>query len=107
MIYSLKEPHANVEQKTWALFPAATMIFGLNTYTNYSDGKLSLYELTELAYFIGCESIAIIKHSGIKGSLSVEKFQKIEKLRTNYPGLLIFGGLELGMPFHPMRTESM
>jgi hypothetical protein len=83
------------------------LIFGHNTYTNYSDGKLSLYEITGLTYFNGCELVAIIKHSGIKRSSPVEQFQKIEQLRTNYPGLLIFGGLELGILFHLMRLGSM
>ncbi|MFT5814359.1 MAG: peptidoglycan/LPS O-acetylase OafA/YrhL/VanZ family protein [Psychroserpens sp.] len=85
-VYYINQQKASVEQAPWAIDPAATLIFDHHTHTDYSDGELSLEQITELAYFKGCDALAITDHSGVKNSSPVEKFERIEVLRTQYPG---------------------
>lgn len=99
------EDKTTIKSPSWASIPAATLIFDHHTHTNYSDGELSIEELVELAYFNGCDAIAITDHTGIKGSISVEKFNKIDALRVKYAGLKILGGIELGMPSYQDREH--
>jgi peptidoglycan/LPS O-acetylase OafA/YrhL/predicted metal-dependent phosphoesterase TrpH len=86
-----------IEQVPWAGSAAPEMIFDHHTHTQYSDGSLSVPDLVEMAFFKGCDAFAITDHNS-GGSLSDKKFTEIAKMRDAYPGLLIFAGMELGMP---------
>jgi hypothetical protein len=103
VVFFNNQQQATLEQPALALNPARTLIFNHHTHTFYSDGELSLEEITELAYFNGCDAVTITDHSGVKNSSPVEKFERIEELRAKCPGLEIFGGLELGMPSYKYR----
>ncbi|KXI28495.1 acyltransferase family protein [Paraglaciecola hydrolytica] len=83
----------------------ANIIFDHHTHTKYSDGSLTLDELTELASISGCDALAITDHTDSQRSFSPEKIEKIEKLRKQYPNLLILNGVELGMPDYEQREH--
>jgi peptidoglycan/LPS O-acetylase OafA/YrhL len=83
----------------------ANIIFDHHTHTQYSDGNLTLGELTELAYSNGCDALAITDHTDRLSSFNPEKIAKINQLRIQYPNLLILNGVELGMPGYEQREH--
>lgn len=93
-----------LEQVHWASQPA-TLIFDHHTHSRYSDGALNLQDLMSAADRGGCDAIAITDHSDIRESLSNRKFAEIDRLRTQYPDMLILAGMELEMPSYEGREH--
>ena len=93
-----------VRQANWA-GNKTQIVFDHHAHTTYSDGSLSLGELVELAYLNGCEAMSVTDHSNVQSSLTQEKLIEIEELRNQYPGMLIFSGIELGMPSYMGREH--
>jgi peptidoglycan/LPS O-acetylase OafA/YrhL/glycopeptide antibiotics resistance protein len=83
----------------------ANIIFDHHTHTQYSDGSLTLNELTELAFSNGCNALAITDHTDSQSSFNPEKVAKVNLLRNQYPNLLILNGVELGMPDYKQREH--
>jgi predicted metal-dependent phosphoesterase TrpH/glycopeptide antibiotics resistance protein len=96
-IWQKKSAPISIAQVSWAGSNAPEMIFDHHTHTQYSDGSLSVEELVEMSFFKGCDAIAITDHNSYD-SLPLVKFEEIAQMRQAYPGLLIFSGIELGMP---------
>lgn len=93
-----------VRQAAWA-GNKTEIVFDHHAHTTYSDGSLSLSELVELAYLNGCDAMSVTDHSNVQTSLTQEKLIEIEELRNQYPGMLIFSGIELGMPSYKGREH--
>ena len=89
---------------SWASYNA-NIIFDHHTHTQYSDGNLTLSELTELAYSNGCDALAITDHTDRLSSFNLDKVAKVNQLRIQYPNLLILNGVELGMPGYEQREH--
>jgi peptidoglycan/LPS O-acetylase OafA/YrhL/glycopeptide antibiotics resistance protein len=83
----------------------ANIIFDHHAHTQYSDGNITLEELTELASSNGCDALAITDHTDRLSSFNLEKVAKVKQLRTQYPNLLILNGVELGMPDYKQREH--
>jgi len=98
-------PKVKVEQVYWAGSKANRMIFDHHAHTTYSDGDKTVEELTELAYIKGCDAFSITDHSQYSQSFSKAKLQEIAAMRKKYPVMLIFAGLEVGMPSYEGREH--
>ena len=83
----------------------ATIILDHHTHTNYSDGALPPQALVELAIANGCDALAITDHSDKGGSASSEQIKDIIALRSQYPTLTLFTGIELNMPSYNGREH--
>jgi peptidoglycan/LPS O-acetylase OafA/YrhL len=104
-VLNITESKVEVEQVYWAGSKANRMIFDHHAHTNYSDGEKSVEEITELAYIKGCDAFAITDHSQNPQSFSETKLQGIAAMREKYPVMLIFAGIELGMPSYEGREH--
>jgi peptidoglycan/LPS O-acetylase OafA/YrhL len=93
------------KQALWAGNKGETMIFDHHAHTTYSDGKLSIEELAELAFFKGCDAFSITDHSQNPNGFGDKKLAEINQMREKYPGMLIFAGIELGMPSYSGREH--
>ncbi|MDT0582628.1 VanZ family protein [Brumicola blandensis] len=94
-----------VRQAPWANVKHPPLIFDHHTHSNYSDGSLSIKELTELAYLEGCHAFAITDHSNDVSNFRASRIQDIKDMRAQFPVMLIFGGIELGMPSYSQRER--
>jgi peptidoglycan/LPS O-acetylase OafA/YrhL len=99
------QPKMTVEQAYWAGAKSNRMIFDHHAHTTYSDGQKSIQELSEIAYIKGCDAFSITDHSQNPNSFSQAKLAEIEAMRIKYPVMLIFAGIELGMPSYEGREH--
>ena len=104
-VLNMSAPKVKVEQVYWAGSKANRMIFDHHAHTTYSDGEKTVAELTELAYINGCDAFSITDHSQDPGSFSQAKLLEIAAMRKKYPVMLIFAGIELGMPSYDGREH--
>ena len=104
-VLNMSAPKVKVEQVYWAGSKANRMIFDHHAHTTYSDGEKTVAELTELAYIKGCDAFSITDHSQDPGSFSQAKLLEIAAMRKKYPVMLIFAGIELGMPSYDGREH--
>jgi peptidoglycan/LPS O-acetylase OafA/YrhL/glycopeptide antibiotics resistance protein len=104
-VLNMSAPKVKVEQVYWAGSKANRMIFDHHAHTTYSDGEKSVAELTELAYIKGCDAFSITDHSQNQRSFSSVKLREIAAMRKKYPVMLIFAGIELGMPSYDGREH--
>jgi hypothetical protein len=102
---NMSELKVKVEQVYCAGSKANRMIFDHHAYTTYSAGEKSVEELTELAYIKGCDAFSITDHSQDQRSFSPVKLREIGAMRKKYPVMLIFAGIELGMPSYDGREH--
>ncbi len=99
-----KDSETDISQPYWA-GSQNEVIFDHHAHTKYSDGSLSLNDLTELAYFNGCDAMSITDHSGYGEGVSTNKLREISRLREKYDGMLIFSGIEIGLPSYQGREH--
>ena len=99
-----KEKQTTIEQPNWAL-TNSEIIFDHHAHTDYSDGSLSIEELAELSYFNGCDAMSVTDHSNYGETVSADKLAKLEVVRTMYPGMLIFSGIEVDVPSYKGREH--
>ena len=87
-----------IEQVAWG--PGQKWMVGdFHAHTKFSDGKLDVEEIAKLAAIEGCDILAITDHSDRgEQAASPDYFEKIERVRTEIPRLLILGGLEWNVP---------
>jgi peptidoglycan/LPS O-acetylase OafA/YrhL len=105
LIYALQSNQTiKIESISWAS-QKANMIFDHHTHTKYSNGSLDLAELSNLAQINGCDAFAITDHSGVSGSLTLDKIAKVKKLRKQFPDMLILNGIEVGLPSYDEREQ--
>lgn len=96
---------SEIKQVFWAGPASDVMIFDHHAHTTYSDGSLSVEALSELAFFKGCDAFSITDHSQNAESFSEAKLAEIKAMREMYPGMLIFAGIELGLPSYNGREH--
>lgn len=102
--FSSNNQMTTVSQPAWA-GKGVTMIFDHHAHTQYSDGELDAQGLVELAYLNGCDAMSITDHSNYGTSISMAKLNEIRRLRKQYPGMLIFSGIEIGLPSYDTREH--
>ncbi|MGQ8364653.1 acyltransferase family protein [Glaciecola sp. 1036] len=100
LFYFSREPETKIQidQPSWAGNKTNEIIFDHHAHTTYSDGSLSVDALVEQGYLKGCDAMSITDHGGNKSIMSLDKFAQIRDLREQYKGMLIFNGVEVGMP---------
>ena len=104
VIWLWPEGKTQVTQPYWAGLNRQ-VIFDHHAHTDYSDGALSVAELVELSYFNGCDAMAVTDHSGYGRGVSKTKLEEISMLRKRFEGLLIFSGIEIGIPSYNDREH--
>lgn len=104
-LWSANNTSVVVTQAYWAAQKSPRIIFDHHTHSQYSDGSKTVSQLTELAYIKGCDAFAITDHSQNPKSLSHQKLKEIREMRDKYPVMLIFAGMELGMPSYHGREH--
>jgi hypothetical protein len=93
-----------VKQIDWAS-KDVNIIFDHHTHSNFSDGKLSIEELVNLASENGCDAIAITDHTDAKRSLAKKQLDEIKLARLFNPNILIVRGAELNPPSYKGREH--
>jgi hypothetical protein len=93
-----------VKQVDWAS-KDVNIIFDHHTHSNFSDGKLSIEALVNLASENGCDAIAITDHTDAKRSLSKKQLDEIKLARLFNPNMLIVRGAELNPPSYKGREH--
>ena len=96
---------ALVSQVFWAGQGGKAMIFDHHAHTTYSDGQLSVPELSALAFANGCDAFSITDHSQNPAGFSPQKVSEIQQMRKQYPSMLIFAGIELGVHSYSGREH--
>lgn len=76
----------------------ATLILDHHTHTTYSDGSLTIDELSEKAKLSGCDVLAITDHTDSKRTLNKDRLTDIKLARIFHEPLMIINGLELNAP---------
>ena len=104
IIWLLPDGKTQVIQPYWAGLNRQ-VIFDHHAHTDYSDGALSVAELVELSYFNGCDAMSVTDHSGYGRGVSKTKLKEISRLREQFEGLLIFSGIEIGIPSYNDREH--
>jgi peptidoglycan/LPS O-acetylase OafA/YrhL/VanZ family protein len=104
IIWLLPDGKTQVTQPYWAGLNRQ-VIFDHHAHTDYSDGALTVAELVELSYFNGCDAMAVTDHSGYGRGVSRTKLDEISMLREKFEGLLIFSGIEIGVPSYNDREH--
>ncbi len=104
IIWLLPDVKTQVTQPYWAGLNRQ-VIFDHHAHTDYSDGALTVAELVELSYFNGCDAMAVTDHSGYGRGVSRTKLDEISMLREKFEGLLIFSGIEIGVPSYNEREH--
>ena len=104
IIWLLPDGKTQVIQPYWAGLNRQ-VIFDHHAHTDYSDGALSVAELVELSYFNGCDAMSVTDHSGYGRGVSKTKLNEISRLREQFEGLLIFSGIEIGIPSYNDREH--
>ena len=104
IIWLLPDGKTQVTQPYWAGLNRH-VIFDHHAHTDYSDGALTIAELVELSYFNGCDAMAVTDHSGYGRGVSKTKLEEISMLREQFAGLLIFSGIEVGLPSYNDREH--
>jgi hypothetical protein len=97
-VWNTDKAKISIEQPYWAGSKSERVIFYHHAHTLYSDGDKSVAELTELAYLKGCDAFSITDHTQNVNSFTNIKLAEIRAMRAKYPVMLIFAGIELGMP---------
>ncbi len=82
------------------------IIFDHHSHTTYSDGKLTVAELADLASEGGCDALAITDHSDAAGTASSLQLGDFRRTRQEHLGLLLFGGVEINMPSYGGREHA-
>lgn len=100
----LSDEKTRVEQPYWA-GSNKLIVFDHHAHTNYSDGALTIDELVELSYFNGCDAMSVTDHSGYGRGVSKAKLEEISILREQFEGLLVFSGIEIGLPSYSDREH--
>ena len=104
IIWLLPDGKTQVTQPYWAGLNRH-VIFDHHAHSDYSDGALSVAELVELSYFNGCDAISVTDHSGYGRGVSKSKLDEIASLREKFKGLLIYSGIEIGLPSYEGREH--
>jgi|GEM_PF-2114897 len=84
----------------------AFILFDHHSHTDFSDGALSVSELSDLARDAGCNALAISDHSDVPQTASVDQLDAFKDQRKRHPGFLLFGGVELNMPSYGKREHA-
>jgi len=104
-VWNTDKAKISIEQPHWAGSKSERIIFDHHAHTLYSDGDKSVAELTELAYLKGCDAFSITDHTQNFNSFTNIKLAEIRAMRDKYPVMLIFAGIELGMPSYLGREH--
>lgn len=93
-----------VRQHAWSNAPVI-LTADLHTHSTSSDGQWSEAELVRRASESGCDVLAITDHSDVQGSASDAQFDQLSQLRREFPGILLFLGIEAEMPSYKGREH--
>ena len=104
IVLFLPDDKTQVTQPYWAGLNRQ-VIFDHHAHTDYSDGALTISELVELSYFNGCDAMSVTDHSGYGRGVSRAKLEEVSMLRKQFEGLLIFSGIEIGIPSYNDREH--
>ena len=93
-----------VRQPAWA-GSSTSVVFDHHTHTRFSDGRLPMNELVDLAAASGCQAIAVSDHSDSPDAYSPAYLAALATAREAHPDLMLFAGLELEMPSYGGREH--
>ena len=82
----------------WAL-TGGRVVLDSHTHTRFSDGSLQLSELAAKAFENGCTALAVTDHGDpSERAATPEYFAQVDAIRTKYPSMIVFAGIEWNIP---------
>ena len=89
----------------WALV-GARVVLDSHTHTRFSDGALQPADLAAKAFENGCTALAITDHGDpSERAATPEYFDQVDAIRTRYPSMVVFAGLEWNIPQYAGREH--
>jgi hypothetical protein len=94
-----------ITQTPWAL-SGPWLVVDLHSHTRFSDGKLPVEQLADLAVLNGCDGLAVTDHGDLSVKAATRQyFKAVAKVRDRHPDLALFGGLEWNISSYEGREH--